>query len=158
MTTSAMTKATARWGDRPHRQHRIASLLDPNDVSFDHDDAGRLVVLCFGQLYETPVPPADLKNCNRLVPGHPGWITLALDSRGLDGPEVDEALGVPEPTVDEWEAGRLRPTETELLRLATLTHYPPHFFSDPEPPIKPSPMFICWLDASSNDDCLQSQR
>ena len=55
-------------------------------------------------------------------------ITIALDSRGMDGPEVDEALGVVEPTVDLWETGELVPTHEQVRRLATLTSYPIGFF------------------------------
>ena len=55
-------------------------------------------------------------------------ITTALDYRGLYGPEVDEALGVDEPTVDEWESGELLPTTEDIQCLATLTHFPVAFF------------------------------
>lgn len=65
---------------------------------------------------------------------YPERITIALDARGLYGPEVDAALGVPEPTVDEWEAGLYPPTREQLKRLADLTEYPVKFFlSQPVP-------------------------
>jgi hypothetical protein len=60
-------------------------------------------------------------------------ISLALDSRGMDGPEVDEALGVTEPTVDEWESGALIPSIEDVQRLATLTGYPVEFFYREDP-------------------------
>lgn len=60
----------------------------------------------------------------------PWRITLALNARGLYGPEVDRACGVEEPAVDEWEAGRAYPTFDQLLALATLTEYPVWSFID----------------------------
>uniref|UniRef100_UPI003F49B3EB hypothetical protein n=1 Tax=Nonomuraea sp. CA-251285 TaxID=3240002 RepID=UPI003F49B3EB len=51
----------------------------------------------------------------------PRRITMALDLAGLHGPGVDAALGVPEPTVDQWESGELVPTAEQLVALARLT-------------------------------------
>jgi hypothetical protein len=59
----------------------------------------------------------------------PFLITTALDMCGLHGPEVDEACGVEEPTVDHWESGLVYPTWEQLCALATLTGFPPKFFS-----------------------------
>lgn len=59
----------------------------------------------------------------------PHRITQALDLRGLDGPEVDEACGVAEPQVDMWEAGQLYPAWESLILLAELTDFPPEFFT-----------------------------
>lgn len=74
---------------------------------------------------------------------NPARITLALDSRGMDGPEVDEALGLMGNTiVDAWEAGEAEPTEVEVRRLATLTSYPPAFFYRDDPPVM-GPIFLC---------------
>jgi hypothetical protein len=69
----------------------------------------------------------------RARPPHPvpARITLALDLRGLDGPEVDHACGVQEPAVDEWEAGTRIPTEEQLAALAWLTDLPVAFFYQP---------------------------
>jgi hypothetical protein len=58
----------------------------------------------------------------------PWRITLALDSRGLDGPEVDIACGVVEPAVDQWERGEVVPTREQVEALATLTDYPARWF------------------------------
>lgn len=58
----------------------------------------------------------------------PFRITMALDMRGLDGPDVDIACGAAEPDVDQWEAGELYPTFEQLLALAELTDMPPHYF------------------------------
>lgn len=54
----------------------------------------------------------------------PYMITRYLDYRGLDGPEVDRACGVEEPTVDLWEAGRVYPTWEQLTALADLCGVP----------------------------------
>lgn len=58
----------------------------------------------------------------------PARITEALDLAELYGPEVDLALGVREPAVDLWEAGRLVPTTAQVERLAVLTGRPLEFF------------------------------
>ena len=58
----------------------------------------------------------------------PWRITLALDAKGLYGPEVDEACGVAEPFVDQWEAGERYPTWEQLQALADLTGCTPAFF------------------------------
>jgi hypothetical protein len=85
----------------------------------------------------------------------PYRITIALDARGLYGPEVDEACGAAEPDVDLWEAGKLYPTWEQVLLLAKLTGVTPRllctrgpdlrvsdtslrfhgFRDDPEPPV-----------------------
>lgn len=72
---------------------------------------------------------------------NPKRITMALDMAELYGPEVDEACGVQEPTVDRWEAGTQIPSRDELQRLAFLTGFPVTFFyrEDPEPFVG----FIC---------------
>jgi hypothetical protein len=58
----------------------------------------------------------------------PYRITVALDSHGLQGPEVDEACGAQEPDVDMWEAGTKYPTWEQLCKLAELTGVTPAFF------------------------------
>jgi len=66
----------------------------------------------------------------------PGRITDALDYRNLFGPEVDEACGVEEPTVDHWELGIVYPTWQQVLALSKLTGFGPAYFalgSDPIP-------------------------
>ena len=82
-----------------------------------------------------------------MKPGHfgpstaptPKRITLALDARGLHGPDVDRALGVAGfdgadvGVVDAWETGELVPTHAQLLRLAALTGQPLAFFFRPAP-------------------------
>ena len=81
---------------------------------FSRDDSGTLLVtvsiwkkLRRGGGYSStathraPVPSEPITNEERLEsknrPVNRGRITLALDSRGLYGPKVDEALGVPVP-------------------------------------------------------------
>lgn len=58
----------------------------------------------------------------------PYRITVALDSLGLFGPEVDEACGVEEPAVDKWESGSLYPTWDQLRALAKLCGVTERFF------------------------------
>lgn len=53
----------------------------------------------------------------------PRRITMALDLRGLDGPEVDVACLAREPDVDLWEAGAAAPSFDQLQALATLTGF-----------------------------------
>lgn len=61
----------------------------------------------------------------RVVP----WrITMALDAHRLYGPQVDEACGVAEPTVDMWEAGLIYPSWEQLCALAKLTLVTPGMF------------------------------
>lgn len=68
-------------------------------------------------------------------------ITQALDAGGHEGPEVDQACGVQEPVVDEWEAGTRTPTREQLGRLADLTGVTVAFFYLPDPP--PMHGFLC---------------
>lgn len=86
-----------------------------------------------GVAVTAPVPPMPLP----FTPNRdqtPSRITVALDASGLWGPEVDEALGVVDPTVDLWESGDLVPTPEDIGRLATLTGMPTAFFYlDPVP-------------------------
>lgn len=67
--------------------------------------------------------------------GHlsPWRITVALDAKGLDGPEVDAACGAAEPDVDLWEAGVLYPTWEQVQRLAALCGVTPRFLMDDAP-------------------------
>lgn len=69
--------------------------------------------------------------------GHlqPFIITQVLDMRGLYGPGVDEACGVREPAVDQWEAGILYPSYEQVLALAMLTATTPAFLVTPHEPI-----------------------
>lgn len=75
----------------------------------------------------------------------PYRITQALDSRGLDGPEVDEACGVEEPAVDQWETGELIPTPGQIELLAKLTEYPVSYFYWPVTE-QGGPGFMCGED------------
>lgn len=72
---------------------------------------------------------------------YPERITMALDTRGLDGPGVDVACGGIEPMVDEWEDGTRVPTDEQLRLLADLTGFLPEFFY--RPPGSPFVGFIC---------------
>lgn len=72
-------------------------------------------------------------------------ITSALDARGMDGPEVDEALGVAnalDTVVDSWEAGEVVPSLEEVRRLAFLTGFSVSWFFGP--PVRSlEGVFIC---------------
>lgn len=73
----------------------------------------------------------------------PYLITAALDAKGLYGPEVDEACGVEEPTVDLWEAGQVYPTWEQLCALAELCQARPWFFTREISHSGRAPMFMC---------------
>lgn len=96
--------------------------------------------------HEAPVPLAGLEDADRAflvnakTPNR-GRITMALDLLQLYGPEVDEALGVAEPAVDEWESGALVPSLEDVQRLATLTGFAVRFFYGTTPPAISG--FIC---------------
>lgn len=47
-------------------------------------------------------------------------IKEARDAKGFNQKEIASALGVSQPTVSDWEAGRKMPTRKNLLRLAEL--------------------------------------
>ena len=84
-----------------------------------------------------PIQPAEMTQRDATIKGrkpNPKRITMALDARGLYGPEVDEALGVREPAVDCWETGIVTPTSEQIARLSTLTGYAIRFFYDDDPP------------------------
>ena len=75
----------------------------------------------------------------------PERITIALDMRGLFGPEVDQSLGGEEPMVDEWESGVRVPSLADMQALAELTGFPVRFFYlEPPPPLGPG--WICGSD------------
>lgn len=63
----------------------------------------------------------------------PERITMALDFREMDGPEVDRALGGEEPMVDEWESGERAPSLSQVQALAEMTGFPVAFFYQTEP-------------------------
>nr|WP_172685887.1 helix-turn-helix transcriptional regulator [Prescottella equi] len=73
----------------------------------------------------------------------PFRITTALDMADLHGPEVDAALGVPEPTVDLWEEGKLVPTDDQLHRLAKLGFPVAYFFRERPAQNETGAMFLC---------------
>lgn len=72
----------------------------------------------------------------------PARITLALDAKGLFGPQVDESLGVREPTVDLWEAGVLLPDRGQIRALAALTGFAEAFFYELSP-LPAGRIFVC---------------
>lgn len=72
----------------------------------------------------------------------PDMLTLWLDYRGLDGPGVDAACGVREPTVDLWEAGRVYPSWEQLLALAKLCQVPVWKFTE-DPVVDSGQFFLC---------------
>lgn len=57
----------------------------------------------------------------------PDRITLTLDAKGLEGPEVDAQCLAQEPEVDLWEAGELYPTWEQTKALAHLCGVTPRF-------------------------------
>ena len=72
---------------------------------------------------------------------NPAALTMALDLRGLYGPQVDHACGVEEPAVDQWEAAALYPSWEQLQALAVLTEFDVRFFVKP---VAPQPAgFLC---------------
>jgi hypothetical protein len=75
----------------------------------------------------------------------PARITMALDIRDLEGPEVDIACGAAEPDVDMWELGLAVPSPEQVTLLAELTGFQPAFFYNPiEPgPLAASAIFMC---------------
>jgi hypothetical protein len=75
----------------------------------------------------------------------PARITIALDLRGLEGPEVDIACGAQEPAVDLWELGLEVPTREQLAKLAKLTGFDVAYFYQPIPPGPlTDSLFICY--------------
>lgn len=77
--------------------------------------------------HSSAVEEARLKWSRGLL--RPYLITMALDLAGQEGPQVDAACLAAEPDVDNWEAGTLYPSFPQLLALAALTEFPPHFFT-----------------------------
>jgi hypothetical protein len=75
----------------------------------------------------------------------PARITIALDMRMLEGPEVDVMCGAEEPAVDMWELGLWVPTAEQLAKLADLTGFQVAWFYKPiKPgPFTSSPIFVC---------------
>jgi hypothetical protein len=73
----------------------------------------------------------------------PVAITTALNLRELYGPEVDQACGVEEPAVDEWEAATRYPTWPQLEALAQLTGFQVRFFTDRRTDPPSSGGFMC---------------
>lgn len=114
------------------------------------DDHGRLWAWCSpnGRPHQWHPAPVPLAKVTRGIPGRPpnrDRITMALDARGLYGPEVDEALGVADAldtVVDSWEAGAAVPTEDDVRRLATLTGFLPEWFYRGTLP-GPRSAFVC---------------
>lgn len=93
-----------------------------------------------------PVPPARLTAPIPDRAPDPARITFALDVAGMDGPEVDEALGVHnalDTVVDAWETGDVVPSQDEIRRLATLTNYGPGWFYLGPMPQFDGPVFFC---------------
>lgn len=72
----------------------------------------------------------------------PDMITMWLDFRGLDGPGVDAACGVAEPTVDLWEAGRVYPSWEQLTALAKLCQVAVWKFTE-DPIVDSGQFFLC---------------
>jgi DNA-binding transcriptional regulator YiaG len=140
---TAAERAARRWLTTPLGEQR--RMRETDEVTFHRMPDGTLLVVIGERDYVAPVPMARpllwshkakriySATASEIRPGHPSRITCALDRIAVDGPEVDEALGVKEPTVDEWEAGTRKPTADDLLRLVTLTHLPLSWFINPEP-------------------------
>lgn len=68
----------------------------------------------------------------------PARISIALDSGGHEGPEVDLAVGThernPAGDVDVWECGLASPTGDQVKLLAELTGFPIPWFYEPFEP------------------------
>jgi hypothetical protein len=81
----------------------------------------------------------------------PARITMALDSRGLEGPDVDTACGTfegnPAGDVDMWELALAVPTAEQVRAIAQLSGYPLAWFYEP---LAPGPMVgpvrVCYHD------------
>lgn len=136
-----MTVVQGPWGSQPIIQ-------DPPRLTpvpwWERLDDGRLLVLCAGarahnERYQiAPItewrPSRHTGTAANVIPDRSpnrDRITVALDLRGLYGPEVDEALGVADAfdtVVDSWEAGDLIPTESDIRRLSMLTGMLPAWF------------------------------
>lgn len=71
----------------------------------------------------------------------PYLVSAWLDYRGFYGPGVDQALGVPEPSVDLWEAGQLYPTWEQFQALGTLCGVPLRLFTSADP--RPPRVWVC---------------
>ena len=87
-----------------------------------------------------------LLRVGRVVPAR---ITMALDMRGLDGPEVDEACGTfernPAGDVDMWEMALAVPSPEQVRLLAELTGFPiPFFYKPVKPGPQLGPLWISW--------------
>lgn len=147
-----MTVLEGPWGNTPVRQ---AEVIEADISTSDHywwirDKVGQLHVRCGDKWHIAPIPEwTPPKNAplraGYVIPDRPPTrerITRILDARGMFGPEVDEALGYDDDTtVDQWEAGTLTPTASDIRRLATLTNVLPGFFY--QPAIEPIEVFIC---------------
>lgn len=83
----------------------------------------------------------------------PARITLALDLRGLEGPEVDAACGAAEPDVDMWELGLAVPSPEQVAKLSELTGFPVAYFYRPVKPgpLPGSPLFVCGSHCESSE-------
>lgn len=118
---------------------------------------GRLAVWCEGSrtVEYAPVPPhpgpfrAPGDRRPGVGPGtvQPARVTMALNLYELEGPEVDEALGVladdgTDSVVDAWEAGTATLQAIDVRRLATLTGMTPAWLCNPDPVPGDRP-FLC---------------
>lgn len=161
-TTPPSNVILGPWAGPPTRQ-------DPPRLNetrwWERLDDGRLLVLCRGAhlhrdryqiapINEWHPRPGEATPTN-VIPDRAinrDRITVALDYRGLYGPEVDEALGVADAfdtVVDSWETpGGAVPTETELRRLCMLTGFLPAFFYRGSLPTVDQPM-ICGAEGSA---------
>lgn len=72
----------------------------------------------------------------------PFMLSLWLDYRQVEGPEVDRHCGVEEPTVDRWENGTVYPTWEQLVALAEFCQVPVWRFTEPLA-VDAGPFFIC---------------
>ncbi|WP_431935853.1 hypothetical protein [Micromonospora sp. RP3T] len=86
----------------------------------------------------TPAGQLDADGVPDGAPIVPARITLALNARGLDGPDVDRAVGTyegnPAGDVDAWETGDATPTRDQVRLLAALCKMPVAFFYQPQEP------------------------
>jgi len=79
------------------------------------------------ELDDDGIPPGAL-----IVPAR---ITMVLDARGLDGPNVDLHCGThegnPDGDVDAWELGQAEPTRAQARLIAALAEVPVALLYEP---------------------------
>lgn len=94
-------------------------------------DGGLEVTTATGERFLAPIPPVEILDAGVAGDARLERARLTIAFGDLAGPEVDEALGVTEPTVDRWEGGRIVPSLVDVARVARLTGRPLAWFYEP---------------------------